>query len=501
MGKDILKMTKKERDRMGALKEVLGGKAKRREVARVLGISERQVRRSLRRFEQEGDKGLVHRLRGRGSNRRVGEEVREAIVGLKEGFMHNHVYDDWGATMMMEELQGLGHQVSRETVRRVLIEKGWHKPRSRKEAARTRRERRECFGEMVQMDTSEHLWLEGRGESCVLISMIDDATSTLYARFYRTDSTMTNMDMLRRYIELYGRPRSVYADRASHFKTTRCATVEEDLEGVESETQIQRALRELGIVYIPAGSPQAKGRVERGFGTLQNRLVKYLRKGNVSTMQEANTYLEEEFLGMWKKRWSVSPSSQFDAHRPIEGLPLEAILSRQESRVVANDYTIQWHNRVLQIELGELPAGLRKSKVIVEDRLDHTQAIRFRDHYLPFHEIDARAKAQVQRQPVQSQPLSLSLSGCIPVSDQALQPDKHKGLEQSQPLATPATERSGCSPAEPYPPDGRNNNSTTDKKLNPRHKPGQEHPWNKYSPFRKKRTFLLCKKADISTLR
>jgi len=402
-------MSERERERLKVLSSVQRGDMKQQEAAGLLGISVRQTKRLLKRFREEGDKGLVHRLRGKTSNRRIGESVLKDAERLV-----TERYADFGPTLAgeyLEERHGL--KVSHETLRKWMTDWGLWKPKRRRLKHHEWRERKGCFGEMVQMDTSEHDWLEGRGEKIYLILMIDDATSRIHARFYNSDSTGTNMDLLKDYLRRSGRPKAIYADKASHFKTTRDATVDEQLAGREAETQIQRALRELDIEYIAAHSPQAKGRVERFFGTAQDRLVKGLRVEGIGTIEEANAYLRDHFIPRWNQKFSVKPSSPLNAHRPTKGMNLNAILSVQDTRVVGNDYTIQFQNRLLQIKRESIVAGLRKGKVLVESRLDGSTHIRFRGTYLKFREIDPqrrshKADSQTLRSPKNStRPLRL----------------------------------------------------------------------------------------------
>ncbi len=385
-----LLMSERERERLKVLSSVERGDLKQQEAAVLLDISIRQTKRLLKRYREEGDKGLVHRLRGKRSNRRIEENVEKDAERLV-----TERYADFGPTLAgeyLEERHGL--KVSHETLRKWMTDWGLWKPKRRRFKHYEWRERKGCFGEMAQMDTSEHDWFEGRGEKAYLILMIDDATSRIYARFYNSDSTGTNMDLLKNYLRLYGRPKAIYADKASHFMTTRDATVDEQLQGREAETQIQRALRELDIEYIPAHSPQAKGRVERSFRTAQNRLVKALRVEGIGTIEQANAYLRDHYIPRWNQKFAVKPSSPHNAHRPIKGMNLNAILSVQHTRVVGNDYTIQFHKRLLQIKKESITAGLRKGKVLIESRLDGSTHIRFRGTYLKFREIDPQRRTQ-----------------------------------------------------------------------------------------------------------
>jgi hypothetical protein len=371
-------MSSRERDRLKVLSQVVCGHVSCSDGSRLVGLSVRHFRRLLRRYESEGDSGLVHGLRGRPSNRGVSESMRSKAVGLL-----GDRYAGFGPTLASEKLSSEhGIVLSRETVRQLMIKEGLWKPRRGRVRHRRWRARRECFGELVQIDTSEHDWFEGRGESCVLLGMIDDATSRVYLQFFESDTSLANMTVIRDWIRLQGRPLGIYGDKASHFVTNRSTTVEEDLSGIESETQIGRALRELEIEYITAHSPQAKGRVERLFGTCQDRLVKELRLREIGTMSEANAFVVEEFLPMWQKRFSRDPVSPVDAHRSRKGFDLSAILSHQEERVVCNDYTVRYQTRVYQIRRKSVKPGLRRSRVVVEERLDGTTRIRWQGKYL-----------------------------------------------------------------------------------------------------------------------
>jgi hypothetical protein len=243
----------------------------------------------------------------------------------------------------------------------------------------------------VQWDTSEHDWLEGRGPRLCLAAMIDDASSRALARFVEHDTTEENLRLLWTYLQRGGRPVEFYTDKDSMFTANRPAPHAEDEAWGEELTQIGRALRELGIGWTPAHSPQAKGRVERFFGTAQDRLVKGMRKARVGTLAEANQYLEQEYLPVWNSRFTVEPANPTDAHRPLgRDHDLAAILSHVESRVVANDYTIRYDKKIYQIARAEIRPGLRGATVRVEERLDQGVWVRFRDRYLTVSICQAR---------------------------------------------------------------------------------------------------------------
>ena len=297
-------------------------------------------------------------------------------------------YKGFGPTLAAEKLaERDGLHVGCETLRGWMIEEELWTPKPRAANHRQWRERKACFGEMVQVDTSVHDWFEGRGEKAYLITLIDDATSRVFLRFYAAESTQTNMAHLKAYIARFGRPRAFYGDKASHFRTTRSATVPEELEGLEAETQIERALRELDITYITAHSPQAKGRVERSFKTAQDRLVKELRLAGIQDIDTANSFLEEYYMPLVNERFAVPAACALDAHRPADGFDLDALFSLQETRTVARDYTVRFANRRFQIRKASAKAGLVGSKVVVEQRLDGSLHLRWRGDYLVFGEI------------------------------------------------------------------------------------------------------------------
>ena len=374
-------MSQKERERLKVLHEANQRHIRQKEAAGQMGVTERWVRKLLARMRKEGDRAVIHRLRGRRSNRKIPERVREKAVGLVK-----REYRDFGPTLASEYLaQRHGVRVSRETLRGWMIQAQLWKPRRvRLERVHTWRSRRAQCGELVQWDTSEHDWLEGRGEKLYLMAMIDDATSRALARFVRHDSTPENLRLLGTYLRRWGRPLAFYTDKASLFKTSRPQQREEQLGGRLPRTQIGRALEELGIEWIPAHSPQAKGRIERFFGTAQDRLVKGLRKAGVHTLPAAQQYLERVYLPLWNRRFTVAAANPTDAHRPW-GLQHHraGILSHVESRVVAPDYTVPWEGRRYQIARAALRAGLRGARVRMEKRLDGSIALQFREHYLP----------------------------------------------------------------------------------------------------------------------
>ena len=381
-------MTQADRDRLVTLKKARKKLITQAEAAAELQVSERHVKRMLKNLAQHGDKSVMHGLRGQESNRKIDVKVRQKAVKI----LSAEVYRGFGPTLAGEHLaKKHGIEVSRETLRKWMRAEGlWKGRRRRAENVHMWRQRRSRCGELVQWDTSDHDWLEGRGsESLCLISMIDDATSRLYARFVSSDSTEENMRTLRQYLELYGRPVAFYTDKASLFHTTEKRR--RDTPGMEQDpkvmppTQIGRALGELNITWIAAHSPQAKGRVERSFDTAQDRLVKEMRVAGVKTLEQANQYLRDEFLPWWTQTLTVEPASADNAHRKLDKQhDLAAILSHVETRQVKGNYTVAIDGRHYVIDKGSICTGLRGATVRVEQRLDGTMAMRFKDRYLAF---------------------------------------------------------------------------------------------------------------------
>jgi transposase len=465
------RLSPRELDILKVLAPVLEGKRSHVEAARLLDITPRHVRRLLRRLRDDGDAALSHGLRGRPSNRRADADLRRRV--LQDYRDHFH---DFGPTLACEKLAERGLHVGLETLRRWLIEEGLRQPRQRRDTHRRRRARRECFGELVQMDTSLHDWTEGRGEAMVLVNMIDDATSRIRAGFYAGETVEAHMDLLGQWMRLYGRPLALYTDRDSIFEYQ--SKGRGDPEGL---TQFGRALQELGIELILARSPQAKGRVERFFETAQDRWVKEMRLAGVDSRVGANALLQSRLIGEFNRRFTVTPASANDARRPLgREHNLAAILSVQHGRVVTNDYTVRFENRIYQVDKPIYP-GLRRGRVVIELRLDGTMAIRFDDKYLKYHEINARGEALGGSAP--QGPRSLAHPRPTPAGVPEEAPAS--GAEAGAAGVQPAGGRSGRTPAEPYPPDG----GADDTKKGP-YRPAANHPW--------RRTFLTGRKEDIS---
>ena len=442
MKPERIELSQTERDRLKVLHQVKEGHLRQVEAAGQLALSDRQVRRLLRRVQAQGDRGVVHRLPGRASNRKIAEPMQQRALRL----VRQPKYAGFGPTLLADHLQRAGIEVSRETVRQwMAAAELWRPRRQRLRTVHVWRPRREAFGELVMMDSSEHAWLEDRGPKMVLIALIDDATSRIGGRFVAHDTTEENLRTLEAWLRRWGRPVALYTDKDSIFQPAGPAPVDAQLRGEPARTQFGRALAELDIAWIAAHSPQAKGRIERLFGTLQDRLVKEMRVAEVCTLEQANRFLEITFLPQWEQRFTVEPRQRRNAHRPLgREHRLEQILSVRVARTVAQDHTVRWQGQRWGVPREEVCAGLRGARAEIERRLDGSHWLRFRGRYLSLRPCPEATRSSVTS-------VSLRLTG------------------RSNP------------------------------KPKPKHKytPPPDHPWRR--PW--KRTFLSGREPDISTLR
>jgi transposase len=383
-------MSQDERDDLHWLKRVEAGSMTQREAAEKMGVTARWVRKLVKRMKKEGDAVVVHGLRGRASNRKLSDKTqRQALAILRKPDWH-----DFGPTFAAEQL-AKRHQihVGKETLRGWMIEAGlWNHKVQTIEDVHIWRPRRSGFGELVQWDTSDHDWLEGRGPVRYLVRMIDDATSWSWGRFVESDATPQNMGVLWEYLEKNGRMVDVYTDRASMFTVQpRPGESKEQQREADRLTQLGRAMRELGIGSILAYSPQAKGRIERSFRTAQDRLVKHLRLAKVTTLEDANGFLESEYWPEWNTHFARPVADFPNQHRALTPqLELAAILCHVEDRVIGNDYTFSFAGRRYQIVRSAVQAGMRRQRVRVELHLDGELKARYRDRYLEISECGMR---------------------------------------------------------------------------------------------------------------
>ena len=391
---DMIMASQEELKRLHVIRKVLERAIKQVKAAEILCLSSRQIRRLVKRVKREGDRGIVHKSRGKPSKRRIDDQVRARAIKL-----YQERYKGFGPTLAAEKLlEGQGIKVSEETLRGWLIESGDWKRRRKRRGHRQWRERRERCGEMVQMDGSHHDWLEGRGPACVLMGYVDDATGRGYGRFYEYEGTQPAMDSFRRYIQRYGIPLKVYLDKHTTYKSNGKASVEEELAGIEPLSEFERALQELGVEVIHAHSPQAKGRVERFFGTLQDRFVKEMRLRGIGSMEEANLFLEE-YWSVFNRKFAVDSKGKGDLHRPVpRGLKLEDVLCIKVKRALRNDFTVAYNRRLYQVE-----DRIRASDVMVHEGLDGSIRLKHKGRLLKIHEIATRPRAE-RKEPVGPNP-------------------------------------------------------------------------------------------------
>jgi transposase len=378
---DIIMASQEELRRLHVIQKVLEGVIKQVEAAEILSLSSRQIRRIVKRVKAEGDRGIIHKSRGRPSNRRIPDRVKGNVIQLCQ-----LQYKGFGPTLASEKLlEREGIRISDETLRTWLIETGDWKKSRKKGKHRHWRERKAHCGEMVQIDGSHHRWFEGRGPGCVLMGYIDDATGKTFARFYDYEGTIPAMDSFKRYSKQYGLPMSVYLDKHSTYKSTAKPTIEDELNDVEPLSQFERALKELGVEVIHAHSPQAKGRIERLFRTFQDRVVKEMRLRGIGAIEEGNQFLEG-YLPLYNRRFSVCPKEKEDFHRPLpKGLDLDTILCMKTERALRNDFTVAHNKKLYQIE-----DTIKALKVVVQDRIDGSMIITYKGRPLRFKQISAR---------------------------------------------------------------------------------------------------------------
>jgi len=408
-----------------------------REGAELAGVTTRQFRRVYRGWEQEGDDALAHGLRGRPSNHAKAPEFKAwALEKAQEP-----LFSDFGPTLLAEHLSAhpeAMEEVKAVTLRLWMIEAGLWQARHRKARHRKARPRRAAFGELIQWDSSEHAWFEDRVPGrFVLIKLHDDATNRLLmARFVPVDDGAANRRIVIDYLRRWGRPVAFYTDKAGHFgqwtrPVSKVPLVER--EAKRTESIIRRALGELNIQLIQAHSPQAKGRIERDFRTDQDRLVKEMRLRGISTLHEANRYLEDVYIEYWNERFAVAPAVAKDMHRKLpKKADLDALFSETLTRTVYNDFTIRYKKRRWQIPKSQA-RGIRPGhKVTVEIRLDGSVHFRFHTRYLELEVVEVLRRSEPRN-------------------------------TTTPKTRTPPVEKKGPRP-QPMPP-----------------KPGPDHPWRKHN--------------------
>lgn len=378
---DRIIMSQRESNRLYVIRQAIDKEVTQKQAAELLGLVERQVRRLVRSIRAEGNAGICHKSRGKRSHNGIADKIKAKAIALCRDR-----YKEFGPTHAGEKLlTAHGIKVSDETLR------GWfqqeHIPyRGRKKRPhRQWRKRKAHRGEMVQMDGSHHDWFEGRGPVCVLMGYIDDATGRVYARLYEYEGTLPAMDGFKRYIRRYGIPQSVYLDRHSTYKSMAKQTIEEELNGIRPMSHFEKSLAELEVEVIHAYSPQAKGRIERLFGTFQDRVVKEMRLVGVTNIAEGNAFLDG-YLPEYNRKFAKEAAEQADFHRPIVNKKaLDTILSIKTDHALRNDFTIAHDKKLYQIK-----SNVRAKKVTVEERTDGSMHILHDGQRLKYKKIDDR---------------------------------------------------------------------------------------------------------------
>lgn len=395
MKDQLLAMSKKDIDRHDVLKRLIRKEIKRSHAAKLLKLTDRHVTRLKQAIIVCGASALIHKQRGKPSHNRLPEKEQRQIARLLK-----EKYSDFGPTFAAEklrEIERIDHDP--KTIRAIQMKEGLWRPRrsKTKEEHRSWRQRRSAFGEMEQFDGSYHDWFEGRGgirEACLLAS-IDDATGKLVElEFAPHEGVFPVFVFWKAYIEIHGKPRQIYMDKFSTYKmNSHIAKDNPDL-----KTQFGRAMLALHIEPIFAQSPQAKGRVERLFDTLQDRLVKELRLANISTIDKANRFLKERFIPSFNGKFAVEPVSPSDLHQPLtlkEEKLLPSIFSRQEKRTVQNDFTFSFQCQWYQLTGHQPVTVCKKDEVTVEEHLDRTIHIRLRGKELNYKILPERPKKAI----------------------------------------------------------------------------------------------------------
>jgi transposase len=378
-------MSRKERERITVMQGVKSKQLSQVQAAELLGVSYRQAKRIWQRYEAQGDAGLVHRLRGKPGLRHKPLSLRVEVLAR----CAEERYADFGPTLMAEELEKEGLVVDHDTLRRWLLTTGKRTVRRRRQQHRQWRERKPCFGAMVQLDGSHHDWFEGRRSKCVLMVMVDDATNRIRVRFFEEETTRASYDLLEVWVRQHGLPGALYVDRDSIYRCEGLASVADQLAGRQRQTQFGRAMEQMGVQLILANSPQAKGRVERMNGVLQDRLVKALRLAKIDDLEGANAFLEQTYEAEFNRRFARVAASPLDAHR---GVPrnLNEVLSWEEQRVVQRDWTVVCEGNWYQLDRQHETLSLVGRKVVVRTLRDGQVQLAYRGGKLKWKQLPAQ---------------------------------------------------------------------------------------------------------------
>jgi hypothetical protein len=380
-------MTTVERLRLKVIEELTEGKINGTSAAVKLNLSVRQVKRLKNVFREKGVGGLIHKARGRTGSRKTSRAIENRIISIVK-----EKYSDFGPLMVWEKI-GEIHKISigKETVRQIMIRNNiWESKKRRRSQYFSWRDRRSSYGELEQFDGSYHDWFEGRNpnvpEAC-LLAAIDDATGRITgAKFDRNESVEAVFSFWSEYISQNGIPVEIYLDKFSTYKINHKNAVD----NFELMTQFKRAMKELGTNLISANTPQAKGRVERLFETLQDRLVKEMRLSNINIIEDANRFLKDKFIPWYNERYAVIPRSDNNCHRKLDistGIKLKSIFAKQYMRSINNDFTVYYQSRYYQLQEIQPTTVFKGEKVLIEKRLNNLIKIKYKEHYLNFIEL------------------------------------------------------------------------------------------------------------------
>lgn len=381
-------MSRKESQQVPIFDRLLRQEISQGAAAKILRISDRQVRNKLKRYKGKGPEGLIHRSRGKPSSR--GWNSIECDFAIK---LFENEFKNFGPTFASEKLKEIYQiKVSKETLRKKMIEFNVWSGKKRRPVYRSRRPRKLNFGQMVQVDGSPHDWLEGRGPKATLLVFIDDATSEiLWLYFAKSESTKSLMEATKQYVLRYGRPLSIYVDFGSVFSVNTNNPERDKL------TQYERAMKELGIEVKHAHSPQAKGRVERANKTLQDRLIKEMRLADISSIDQANKFVQEIYINKHNNKFAVTPELKQDLHRPASDFDLNQIFCLKEVRIMQNDFVINYKNKLLQLHKDQRTAIFPKDKIVIYEALDHKLSLYIRRIKLDFNEILIRPAKPISK--------------------------------------------------------------------------------------------------------
>jgi len=375
---EIFQMSKKEINQTGVFERLAKKEIKQKEVAKMLDLSTRQIRKKLKEFRRLGPVSLIHKLRGKPSNNHLDDNlINKALEIIEEK------YPDFGPTFASEKLwENHMIKINSESLRLKMIKVGLWQAKAKKISHRSWRERKECLGELVQLDGSPHDWFEGRAPICTLLAFIDDSTSKVLHLEFAEEATIPVMRASKNYFEKYGLPRELYVDRGKVFK------VNIHNEDEDKITQYRRAIEELGIKMTYARSPEAKGRVERLFGTLQDRLVKELRLKGISNIKDANKFILDEYLAKHNAKYAIFPKSTSNLHRKINNFNLDDILCLKEKRMLNSDFTLRFKNKWFQLEKKQNTLIFPKNEITITTHLGGNIGISIRNTKLNYHEIN-----------------------------------------------------------------------------------------------------------------